>query len=759
MGGLLQVFRKSRQLQIALPITILLVAAIVAVAIFVPGDSADATVTLEENQELVAVRYGTFAREIPVEGRLSFPIRESLTFDATGVVGDILVKEGQRIRKGEVLATFDPLAIAQLERTSAVERFNVENAGGRLEALMIPRPVSISLAETNLADAAIAVDDAENALNDVLRPVNLKLALAEQAFAVAQRNFDDGKETLEDLLEPKEIDVSSAEKRVASAKVEVDDAQEAFDDIKEGSFPEEDVRDYQNAVDFAKTNLNNAQKDLEDAHLLWENSVRLAGNSFDRSLEQYLDVYRFWLGIELTEAELMEDQDVLFETWGIDLEPLFERFGNTLYATARPVPDASETRLNETTIWAWLNLHPGYTSVQGTCDEGEILGRSQRCIEREFEDAFDVYDEIRDNFTTVKDNASKVIASSKDAVTAAEDTLADAQDDLNDVIDGPDASEIEDAEKRLDVANANLKEAEEDLTELVADIDPVDIAKAEADVAVAKAALDEADEDLERARDKSLDIQQARKQFQLAQANHEQAKVQFDNAGDLHRRDIELAEADVNLSQAAFNDVMEDLDGSVIISPFDGVVSLINVEIDDEVNDESRVVEVTDPSVAEVVGVIDAANREFIRIGSPATVTIQALQGRSFRGTVTSIAPEPKTERGVISFPVIISVNIPRGTQVPIELTGVTTVILGEESGVIMAPDDSFASDSVTEKPFVNVMRDGAVFEQPVIVGESYDGWKVVYAGLLQGDQVVVNSETLTPLPVGTDSTGNIRMP
>lgn len=759
MGGLLQAFRKSRQLQIALPISILIVAAIVAVAILVPGDSADATVTFEDGQELVAVRYGTFAREIPVEGRLSFPLREALTFDSNGVVGEILVSEGQQVRRDDVLATFDPLALARLERAAAVEQLNLENADGQLDGLMIPNPVSVSAAETNLANVAIAADNAENALADVLRPVNLKLALAQQAFAMTQKNFDDATEALEDLLEPKKIDVSSAEKRVAAAKVEVDDAQEDFDDIKEGFFPEDDVRDFQNAVDFARTNLSNAEDDLEEVRLQWDNSVRLTGNSYDEGVEVYLDVFRFWLGIELTDEEIQEDQDVLFETWGVDVGSLFERFGNPLYATARPVPDASETRWSETTIWAWLNLHPGYTSVQGTCDESEILGPSQRCIEREFEDAFDVFDVVRDDFTTVSGNASQAISSAQDAVTAAEDAFADALDDMEDIADGPDDSEIEDAEKRLDVAQANLAEAEEDLAELVADIDPVDIARAEADVAVAKAALDEAEADLLRARDKTLDIQQARRQFELAQANLNQAQVQFENARELHARDIDLAEANVSLAQAAFNDVIDDLDGSIIRAPFDGVVSLINVEVDDEVNDESRVVEVIDPSVAEVVGFIDAANREFVRQGSPATVTIAALQGRSFNGTITSIAPEPKTERGVISFPVTIGVDIPNGTQIPVALTSVTTVVLGEETGVIIAPDDAISLDLVTGKPVAKVMRDGAVLEQPVIVGDSYDGWNIVYAGLLPGDQVIVTSDKVTPPPAGTSIAVNVGRP
>ena len=45
------------------------------------------------------------SEEVSIRGRLSFIRSESLTFDTAGEIGAMLTKEGNRVRKGTVLAT------------------------------------------------------------------------------------------------------------------------------------------------------------------------------------------------------------------------------------------------------------------------------------------------------------------------------------------------------------------------------------------------------------------------------------------------------------------------------------------------------------------------------------------------------------------------------------------------------------------------------------------------------------------------------
>ena len=44
------------------------------------------------------------SREVPVRGKLVFPMREELTFNISGEVGRVLVEEGDRVQEGQVLA-------------------------------------------------------------------------------------------------------------------------------------------------------------------------------------------------------------------------------------------------------------------------------------------------------------------------------------------------------------------------------------------------------------------------------------------------------------------------------------------------------------------------------------------------------------------------------------------------------------------------------------------------------------------------------
>jgi hypothetical protein len=82
-----------------------------------------------------------------------------------------------------------------------------------------------------------------------------------------------------------------------------------------------------------------------------------------------------------------------------------------------------------------------------------------------------------------------------------------------------------------------------------------------------------------------------------------------------------------------------------------------------------------------VAGLVDAIDIQFVEEGARARVTIGSLPGEEFEGTVISVAEEPRTERGVVSYPVRIAVDLPAGFEVPVRLSAVTTVILYQEEG------------------------------------------------------------------------------
>ena len=123
-------------------------------------------------------------------------------------------------------------------------------------------------------------------------------------------------------------------------------------------------------------------------------------------------------------------------------------------------------------------------------------------------------------------------------------------------------------------------------------------------------------------------------------------------------------------------EALEALEGAFVRAPFNGVVSQINVKIDDNIKKESRVIVVVDPTVVEVAGSVDAIDIPVVDMGAKAKVTISAVPGQVLDGMVTTIAAEPRTERGIVSYPVTIRVIVPEGVQVAAGLSAISAKII-----------------------------------------------------------------------------------
>lgn len=702
----------------------ILLAASLAVIAVACGGSAQSSVQLEDGQQLATVKVGNITKDVPVDGTLVFPNTATLKFESTGVIGNVNVEEGASVKAGDVLVTFDRLRIAQMEKRLAEGRVALTLAQSDLNILKLPNPRLVSQARAAVATAAIAADDAA--------------------------------ERYEDLVNPKELQLSTAESAIAVALIELDDAEEDYDDLKNGQFPDDVVRDSRNTLTFAQSGIDAAQRTLNDANLEWEDKLRVAQEDMDDAFEAHLDLYRYWLGIELDEPEVGQDPDDLFAEWGLDLDANFDR-ANPAYATGyKPAQENPSTRWREFTIWAWVNLYPGYRSIMGTCEDTKVLGPSDRCVGREFDDDFDLFDAASDNLVTVRDGASKAIDSAQDAVTAAQDKVLDAQEDFDDITDGPEPGELLVAASRLGLAKAALEEAEEDLAEVIINVGPQDAARVQLALDAARERIGIQTDQNGSSNDNELDIELALAEKMLSESQLMAAQIQLRGAGKVHNQQLIAAEAAVETAQEIVTDLEEDVEGGLIRAPFDGIVAFLDAEDDDQVNDESRIAEIVDTSVAEVHGVIDASDIGLVAEGDIASVTFHELQGRTLTGIVMNVSRDPRTERGVVSFAVTVRVDVPSDFAIPVTLTPISTVIVSEQTGVLLVPRDAIAVDQPGAAPTVRVVRNGFIVVQKVVTGESHEGWTVIRSGLEQDEDVVVSGESASILQLGdSDRSGS----
>ncbi|MSQ40059.1 MAG: efflux RND transporter periplasmic adaptor subunit [Dehalococcoidia bacterium] len=211
--------------------------------------------------------------------------------------------------------------------------------------------------------------------------------------------------------------------------------------------------------------------------------------------------------------------------------------------------------------------------------------------------------------------------------------------------------------------------------------------------------------------------------------------------------DVALKEAELVSARVALDQATQRREGATLMAPMTGIVSLVNVSAGQAVNANTTIVEVVDPTVVEVNGVVDEVDVLFVRVGAKADVTMDALRGQVLHGTVSSIASAAQTQQGVVSYPIRIHLQAPAGVQLQEGLSATATIVIQEENNVLRVPLQALYG--TFDKPTVKVMNSGRVEERSVVLGNSDDYWVAVRQGLAEGEQVVMEAQKATAGQLG----------
>jgi macrolide-specific efflux system membrane fusion protein len=125
-----------------------------------------------------------------------------------------------------------------------------------------------------------------------------------------------------------------------------------------------------------------------------------------------------------------------------------------------------------------------------------------------------------------------------------------------------------------------------------------------------------------------------------------------------------------------------------------------------------------------------------IKVGQPATVTLDALTGVELAAHVSSISTLGTTSSGVVSYDATLTLD-QNDSQVKPGMSASASVITGQTSGVTLPNSAIAGSGSLST---VNVLRDGKQVATQVVVGLKGDSRTQIVSGLSPGAQVVVTT-------------------
>jgi len=351
--------------------------------------------------------------------------------------------------------------------------------------------------------------------------------------------------------------------------------------------------------------------------------------------------------------------------------------------------------------------------------------------------------------STSVESLEGAVASARIAVRDAEDALEKAQSPY---------TELDIAE-----ANATVQQAQQQLLDAQAQ-GPLDVADAEDAVNQAEDAygdsivnymdnkitlddLNKAERAWERAK---LDLESVKQDVNKAVLDAQQNLVSAQEAlanMTVDPLEVALKQSNLNSANATLDNALTQLEsakeGYPVVAPFDGVVAEVDVAPGDDVNANTVVLKLVDPSVFEVSATVDEVDISQVQQGQEATISLDALTDVELSGNVSSISAFANSQSGVVSYSVTILVTgIPSGVQLREGMSATATITNQLATDVLLVPTRAISNSSTN--PTVTVMVNGAPEVRAVTVGQSNDEYTEIVSGLNAGDEVVVTSTSST---------------
>jgi HlyD family secretion protein len=647
------------------------------------GSNGASQVELGEDQRIIPVRYGDLKNQVSTNGSLKFPEKEALRFDSAGTVAEVLVKEGQQVTQGQVLAKLDSSAVATLQEA--------------------------------VAEARVVLRDAQDSLSAFPQEHALQLAEVEEAVATAEFDLKTAIEALDDAQEPHtNVDIKAQEQAVAQARLALQTAQKALLGLEPNHSLQlgqalQTNRDAQVALEEAREALANFDSD----HALQLAQAAEAQSAAEMALNQAQESFDNY---ESSGGERLVD----FRDQRTEIE------AKLADAQARKDHLESAQRAGKGSFYSDIRLlNAAIEAYQDSLDDLSKLTAEAAQLEAQVDLARQQLAESKTKLADLQKGPDPVLGQKlKAAVQVAQANVVVTENALADLLPGVDSLDLALKQAELSAAEATLKQAEQDLAEIREGADPIEVAQKEKQVGLAQAQLAKAKVDRDALLSASGPLELEVRRAKVASAQRA--------LGDAVRR----------LKDSTLRSPINGLVTLVNVEEGDEVRAASTTGGGDQVDASSIIVEVVDTTIVEIDGIVDEIDVLSIQEGTPVQVTFDALPGQTFEGVVSRIAPSAQSQQGVVTFPISIQMPAPAQTQLREGLTAVASIVLNEEKNVLLVPQQALYG--TFDQPMVRVVTPSGIEERPVSLGNSDDFWVAVRDGLQEGDQIIMESAAVS---------------
>jgi RND family efflux transporter MFP subunit len=213
---------------------------------------------------------------------------------------------------------------------------------------------------------------------------------------------------------------------------------------------------------------------------------------------------------------------------------------------------------------------------------------------------------------------------------------------------------------------------------------------------------------------------------------------------------LATAQATLDNAKLEVEQAQRNLENAKLVAPYDGVISAVNYGIGD--NASGTAVTIVDLSLLQVKVTVAEVDVAKIKLGQTATMTLDALPGKTYNAKVIAISPVGTVTSGVVNYTTTLEITDADGSIKP-GMTANLTIEVERRDNVLLIP--TRAVQTKGNQKIVTVQLKGQSVTKVVAVGLSNDTYVEITDGLQEGDVVVINQTTTKSTTTG----GGIGIP
>jgi HlyD family secretion protein len=195
---------------------------------------------------------------------------------------------------------------------------------------------------------------------------------------------------------------------------------------------------------------------------------------------------------------------------------------------------------------------------------------------------------------------------------------------------------------------------------------------------------------------------------------------------------VRSAESQLRRAETAYN-------RTTLVAPFDGMVSVVNLEAGALVAPGISLISLTDVQPLRLSVQVDEVDVRLVAVGAEAEVELDALRDVLIPAVVEQVSLIGDSESGIVNYDVELTIDTD-DPRVRVGMTAEANIIADQRENVLIIPNLYIRLDRQQDRAYVNLLRDGVVQEVEVQLGLQGQDYSEVVSGLQDGDVIVVDA-------------------